>query len=270
MPDWLKKGPWVGTAYFYNSCRLLSEIADILGYEKDSRHYTALAEKIRRAFHRVFTDGNGRMKNEFQTAYVLALVFGLAEDEERTMMAERLWALIEENGVHLNTGFTATPFLLFALADNGYDKEAYRLLMQDTDPSWLYAIRRGATTMWEQWGSIREDGTVRESSLNHYAYGAVGSFLYRRIVGLEIIEPGYRRFAIRPIPGGGITWAECEHRCPFGLIRTKWEIKDGRFRLCVTVPEGTVCELTMPDGKQYTTGSGSYEFECMDEQSTDL
>jgi alpha-L-rhamnosidase len=263
-PDWLKKGPWVGTAYYYRSCRLMSEIASVIGREEDSRRYASLAEKVRAAYRRVFTDGQGRIKEEFQTAYVLALVFDLAEGEERKVMAERLWALVKEAGVHLNTGFTATPFLLFALSDNGYAKEAYELLLQDSDPSWLYQVRHGATTMWEQWGSIQEDGMIKESSLNHYAYGAVGDFFYRRVCGLEAIEPGYRRFAVKPIPGGGLSWAECEHKCPFGTIQTRWERADGTFRLSVTVPFGTTCDVTLPNGEQHTMGSGSYEFECME------
>lgn len=264
VPDWLAKGPWVGTAYFFRSCRLMSEIAAILERGEDSRRYADLAEKVRSAFRKVFTDGHGRMKEEFQTAYVLALAFGLAEGEERRTMAERLWALVKDNGVHLNTGFTATPFLLFALSDNGYEREAYELLLQDTSPSWIYQVHHGATTMWENWQSIHEDGTIQESSLNHYAYGAVGDFFYRRICGLEILEPGYRRFAVKPIPGGGLTWAECGHKCSYGLIWTRWEKTDGEFRLTVTVPFGTTCDVILPNGEQHTTGCGTYEFKYME------
>ncbi len=264
VPDWLAKGPWVGTAYFFRSCRLMSEIAAILGKDEESRRYAALAEKVRAAFRKVFTDGKGHMKEEFQTAYVLALAFDLAEGDERAVMAERLWALVKENGVHLNTGFTATPFLLFALSDNGYEQEAYELLLQDSNPSWLYQVRHGATTMWENWYSVHEDGTIQESSLNHYAYGAVGDFFYRRICGLEAIEPGYRRFAVKPIPGGGLSWAECTHTCPLGTIQTRWEKADGAFRLSVTVPFGTRCEVTLPKGETHTIGSGIYEFESLD------
>lgn len=261
VPGWLKKGPWVGTAYYANSCRLMGEIAGVLGREKDSKHYAALADKVAAAFRKVFLDESGRMKEEFQTGYVLPLYFNLADGEARRVMAERLWALIEENGVHLNTGFTATPYILFALADNGFADEAYQLLLQDGDPSWLYQIRHGATTLWEQWGAVQEDGSIKEASLNHYAYGAVGDFFYRRICGLEPVEAGYRKFIVKPVPGGDLGFAECEHRCPFGLIRVRWERGDGAFRLWITVPVNTTCEVVLPNGERKTVGSGDYEFE---------
>ena len=243
----------------------MSRIAAILGREKDAQYYEKLAEKIRAAFRKAFTDGSGRLKEEFQAGYVLALAFGLAEGGERRVMAERLWALIKENGVHLNTGFTATPFILFALADNNLVDEAYELLLQDSRPSWLYAVRQGATTIWERWDSLCEDGSLVESSLNHYAYGAVGNFFYRRICGLEAIEPGYRRFAVKPVPGGGLTWAECEHKSPFGKIKVRWEKTENAFRLTVSVPLGASAEITMPSGKNYTTGSGDYAFTDMEQ-----
>lgn len=264
LPDWLSKGPWIGTAYFYRSSLLMSRIASILGKKEDSRRYAAQTEKIRSAFRKAFTDGKGRMKEEFQAAYVLALAFDLAQGEEKHVMAERLWGLVKKAGVHLNTGFTATPFLLFTLCDNGFADEAYELLLQDSRPSWLYAVNRGATTIWERWDSLREDGSIEESSLNHYAYGAVGDFFYRRISGLEAIEAGYRRFAVKPAPGGGLTWAECEHKCPYGLIKTRWEKTEGKTRLSVSVPVGCECEVRMPNGEQHTIGSGDYEFETLD------
>jgi len=261
VPDWLARGPWTGTPYYYNSCRLVSKIASILGYEEDSRSYEALAEKINEDYLLAFTDETGRMKEEFQTAYVLPLHFGMGTETQRRTMAQRLWALIEENGSHLNTGFTATPYILFALADNGFAGEAYELLLQDGDPSWLYPIHQGATTIWEQWGSIQPDSSIRESSLNHYAYGAVGDFFYRRVCGLEPVEAGYRRFRVKPVTGGDLQFAECEHKSPFGWIRVRWERREETFRLRITVPVSTVCQVVMPNGEEKTIGSGSYEFE---------
>lgn len=263
VPDWLKKGPWVGTAYYAHSCELMAKIAGILGAEKDARHFAALHEKVKAAFRRVFTDGHGRMKQEFQSAYVLALAFDLETEENRPVMAERLKALIRENNGHLATGFPATPHLLFALADNDCAREAYDLLLQDSDPSWLYQVRHGATTMWEQWSAVQENGTIRESSLNHYAYGAVGDFFYRRICGLEAEEPGYRRFRVRPVPGGGLTWAECVHECPYGRIFVRWEMKEKDFFLHVEVPEKAICEVTLPNGESAEVGGGVHEYHCV-------
>ena len=175
-------------------------------------------------------------------------------------MADRLWQLIQDAGRHLNTGFTATPFLLFALCDHGYAREAYQLLQQDSDPSWLYQIRHGATTIWEQWGAVHEDGSVQESSLNHYAYGAVGDFFYRRICGLEPLEAGYRHFLVKPVPGGGLTWAECTHQCPFGQIKVRWDCVKDTFTLSIHVPVGCICEAVLPNRETQTVLSGDYTF----------
>jgi alpha-L-rhamnosidase len=241
----------------------MSKIAAILGKNQDSQRYTALCKKIKTAFKKVFTDGHGRMKDEFQSAYVLALAFDLETEENRPAMARHLWRLIQENGYHLSTGFPATPYLLFALADHGMGKEAWQLLLQDTDPSWLYPVLHGATTIWEQWGSIQEDGKIKESSLNHYAYGAVGDFFYRRICGLEPAAPGYRQFRVKPLPGGGLTYAECHHDSPYGTIRVRWEQKENHFVLRVEVPDRTNCSVVLPDGQTHEIGSGKHEFQCV-------
>ena len=260
--DWLKKGPEIGTAYYANSCRLMAEIAQILGKPKDARKYQALHEKVRKAFRRKFTDGNGHMRREFQSAYVLALSFGLLEEKDRETAAERLLQLVRDKNMHLSTGFSATPHLLFALADNGFAAEAYRLLLQDTHPSWLYLVRRGATTIWESWRDRNEAGEIVECSYNHYAYGAVGDFLYRRICGLEPLEPGYRRFRVKPVPGGNLSFAECSHRCPAGQIKVRWDRDDTYFTLRVTVPEGTACEVILPDGRtENVEDSGTFEYQ---------
>lgn len=262
VSDWLKRGPWVGTAYFAHSCQVAAKIACILGQTQDAKYYKKLSKKIKIAFRKVFTDGHGRMKNEFQSAYVLALAFGLEKKEFRPAMAARLWELIRENGCHLSTGFTATPYLLYSLCDNGYEDEAYRLLLQETKPSWLYQVKHGATTIWEQWDCIQDNGMIREASLNHYAYGSVGAFFYERICGLEPIEPGYRRYRVKPHPGRVLRWAACEHICPYGKIAVRWEKTENDFHLWVTVPQGTRCDAVLPDGTQETVDAGSYEYRC--------
>ncbi|MGI6570114.1 MAG: family 78 glycoside hydrolase catalytic domain [Caldicoprobacterales bacterium] len=215
--DWIAKGKWIGTAYFANSCGLAGEIAEILGYHQDADYYRNLRKKIVKAYRNVFTDGSGKLKSEFQTAYVLPLHFKMADDAEAKNMAQNLVRLIRKADNHLTTGFPGTPYLLFALSDNGQLDVAYELLLQETCPSWLYQVKAGGTTIWERWDALRPDGTVNtvdlnkpedESSggmvsFNHYAGGAVGDWLYRRIAGIEPTSGGYKTFRIAPKPGGG-------------------------------------------------------------------
>ena len=259
--DWLGKGPWTGTAYYCYACQVMSEIAEALGERADCDFYRKKSEKIKKAYRIRFMDGDGTLNEEFQTGYVLPLYFKMAGQKEAEKMADNLWKLIRENGGHLNTGFTATPYILFALADNGHLKEAYQLLMEDTNPSWLYQVKKGATTMWEQWDVIEENGQVKEASMNHYAYGAVGDFFYRRICGLEPVEAGYRRFRIKPMPGGGLTNAQCSHICIYGTIRVAWRIEEGKMKLKISVPVGTTCEVELPNGKKEELVSGNYKLQ---------
>ena len=135
---------------------------------------------------------------------------------------------------------------------------AYRVLMQDTCPSWLYCVRMGATTFWEQWNTITPDGKVRDPSMNHYAYGAVGDFLYRRVLGLEPTEGGYRHFRVKPVPGGGITWAQGSVRTPYGEISLRWEQTEDDFRVTLDIPVSTTCTLTLPDGETIEQLSGHH------------
>jgi len=273
--DWISRGKWIGTAYFANSCGIAAQIAEILGYDQDAEYFLNLRAKIVKAYRKVFTDGKGRLKKEFQTAYVLPLYFKMSEGEEAANMAINLVRLVREAGNHLTTGFPGTPYLLFALSDNGYPDVAYELLLQETCPSWLYQVKAGATTIWERWDALRPDGTVNTGDLknpgdesgggmvsfNHYAGGAVGDWLYRRVAGIEPTDAGYKTFRIAPIPGGGLKWAKAVHRCPYGEIISHWEIRDNVFILYVKIPFGTKAQIVLPDGKEYRVSSGEYTFE---------
>ena len=259
--DWMKKGKWTATCFYAHSASLLSSIAGILGEKDDGRHYRELSEKVTDAFNSLLTDGKGRIRDEFQTGYVLPLSFGMESGENRKRMADNLERLVGENGFHLSTGFPGTPYILFALADNEHADTAYRLLLQDTCPSWLYMIEKGATTLWEQWNAITPSGEVREPSMNHYAYGAVGAFLYRRVLGLEPIEGGWRKFRLRPLPGGNLTHVEGSVSTPYGLIKASWRIGNGKFKLDVKVPVSAECTVIMPDGKEIKVTSGTHSFE---------
>lgn len=278
--QWMKKKAWINTAYYANSCNIASQIASILKRPKEAERYRQLRSKIIRAYRNYFTDGNGNMKQEFQSAYVCPLYFGMTEGEEQKKYARNLNRLVQEAGNHLTTGFLGTPYILFALSDNGYVDEAYQLLLQDTCPSWLYEVKAGATTIWERWDALRPDGTVNLGegnvkdisdqnmnlgggmvSFNHYANGAVGDWLYRRTAGIEPVKAGYKEFKIQPLPGGGITWVKCKKETPYGTIMSNWKIEDGKFKLDVMVPFGTKAQVFLPDGQALLVSNGEYHYE---------
>jgi alpha-L-rhamnosidase len=240
----LDHGP-TATAYLYRSADELSRIAELLGDRATSARSAALAANVRDAWRREFIDGGGRVRPATQANLARALAFGLVPDELRALAAADLVALVRAAGTHLGTGFLATPFLLPALADHGHLDVAYELLLQDSEPSWLVMIDRGATTIWEQWEGVKADGSVA-ASLNHYSKGAVIGFLHRYVAGLQRVAPGYRRFRVAPRPGGGITRARTHHDSPHGRIEVAWRLDGERGSIEVTVPPGCEAELVLP------------------------
>ncbi len=278
VTQWTGKGKWIATAYLANSLGIVAQIADLIDKPDDAAHYRALRAEVVSAYRKVFTDGSGTLKKEFQTAYVLPLHFGMTDGVEGETMAANLARLIDANGGHLATGFPGTPYILFALSDHGRLDDAYRLLLQDEAPSWLYMVKSGGTTVWERWDALRPDGTVNISDLsgkksdeessggmvsfNHYAAGAVGDWFYRRIAGLEATAGGYREFTVAPLPGGGLTWARASVETPYGTAASDWTIDDGTFSLSVTVPVSTTANVRLPDGTSHSVRSGQHSFSC--------
>ena len=264
IPQHGLKAQWTSTAWWAQSVKLVSRAAGILGREEDEEKYRALFEAIREAFRRRFVR-DGHIVNGFQSIWALAVCFGLLDGEETRLAADDLVKDVRERGNHLATGFVGTPYLLFALSDTGHMDTAWDLLLQDTYPSWLYPVKVGATSIWERWDSLKADGTINTAgdmvSFNHYSYGAVGDFLYRRVCGLEALEAGYRRFRVAPQPGR-LAWAETRHVSPYGEIAVHWELKDGVFKMNVTVPEGTTAEAVLPDGTARTFEGGQYQLSC--------
>lgn len=277
VKDWLNKGPEIATAYLKNTLDLAANIAMLLGHEKDSLKYQELSYQTSEAYKKKFYDGT-KLKNEFQTAYVVSLYFNIFENPlERQQVAKNLHNLIVENGGNLDTGFTGTPYILFALADNGLESEAYQLLLNETCPSWLYAVKTGATTLWERWDALREDGTVNTGDLNndkdnnesggmvsfnHYANGAVGDFFYRRILGIEMVSAGYQTLTIKPILGGELTSAKGYTTTAYGKIMVEWEIIDSQFNLSVEIPVSSKAVVSLPNGENHAITSGCYQFSC--------
>jgi alpha-L-rhamnosidase len=260
----MKKGKWTATAYFANSARLLSIIAGILGYKDDKKTYLKLFEKIKRAFNAILVDKAGNITNGFQSIYALAVYFGLVDGKAKQRNIENLNNDVAKNGDHLTTGFVGTPYLTFALSDHGHIDTAYRLLLQETCPSWLYPIKCGATSIWELWDALMPDGHVHEKgnmvSFNHYAYGAIGDWMYRRIAGIEAVEAGYKRIRIAPMPDGGLTRVECTHKSPYGTIASRWRYEGNAFVLDVEIPCNTSAEIVLPDGQTANIGSGEHHF----------
>lgn len=252
----------VATAYFARSAGLMSRIAEILGRPGDAARYAELAASVRAAWQAEFIDQDGDLRPATQATAVRALTFGLVPGELRDQAAALLVRLIRDAGTHLGTGFLATPDLLPALAEAGHADVAYELLFTDTPPSWLGMIDKGATTIWEWWQGIDDDG-VPHQSLNHYSKGAVISFLHRYTAGIRLgEEPGYRRFRIQPVPGGGLTSAAAAHESPYGRIESSWRIDRGLLHLDVLIPAGTTAEVVLPDHVAQRAGPGRHRFEA--------
>jgi len=234
------------TAYLYRSAATVVRVAGVLGRPEDQwRPYQVIAEGALDVWRREFVRPDGTLALQTQASHVRALAFGLVPGELRPAVAGRLAELIGRAGGHLETGFLSTPYLLPVLADSGHLRTAYELLRQDTPPSWLTMVDRGATTMWEHWDGVDEHGVPR-GSLNHYSKGAVAAFLHRYVAGLRPAEPGYRRFEVRPQPGGGITGASTRHVGPFGPIEVSWRRGDSSMELDVLVPPGTTATVVLP------------------------
>ncbi|MBF8190329.1 glycoside hydrolase family 78 protein [Nonomuraea sp. K274] len=258
----------VATAYLAHSARLLAETATLLGHADDGRRYGELAGRVRAAFESAYVTASGTMTSDSQSAYALALRFGLISDDARRAGAgRRLVELVRENGHRIGTGFVGTPLICDALTGIGACDDAYRLLLQTECPSWLYAVTMGATTIWERWDSMLPDGTVNPgemTSFNHYALGAVADWMHRTVAGLAPAAPGYRRLLVRPRPGGGLTHARAAHVTPYGRAEVSWERTGDRLEVHLLVPPNTTAEVYLPaePERPVQAGAGRHVFHC--------
>ncbi len=263
--DWVAAGAntptdVLNTAFFASSTALTARAARVLGKAADARRYEALFEQIRDAFNRAYVTPDARIKGETQTAYALALAFDLLPEEKRPRAVAHLVQDIEERGWHLSTGFVGIRFLLPMLSRFGHTDVAYRLLLQDTYPSWGYEIRNGATTIWERWDGVRPPDTNipwrRDSpfqdpgmnSFNHYAFGCVGEWLFNTVAGIDAApgRAGFERIIIAPKPGAGLTWARATYHSIRGPIRSAWKRKNGRLTLDVSIPANSTATIRVP------------------------
>jgi alpha-L-rhamnosidase len=252
----------IAQAFYAHSTQLLINAAVILGKQNDVRKYTDLLSKIKKAFQTEYVTPSGRMISGTQTSYVLALNFDMLPEELRASAAARLVKNINDYDGHVTTGFLGTPYICHVLSRFGYTDVAYSLLMNETYPSWLYPVKNGATTIWERLDGIKTDKTFEDpgmNSFNHYAYGAIGDWMYSDIAGINVDEeaPGFHKMIIAPQPGGGLTREAAELETPYGTVRSAWNIiSNNTFIMDVTIPANTTALVTLPSTSGQVTESG--------------
>lgn len=284
----------IAQCFFANSTQIVLNAARVLGKKDDVAKYSKLLDNVKSAFLKEYVTPSGRLVSSTQTAYVLALNFDMLPENLRQSAAERLVENVKNYGSHLTTGFLGTPYLCHVLSRFGYPDIAYDLLLQDTYPSWLYPVKMGATTIWERWDGIKPDSTFQTpgmNSFNHYAYGAIGDWMYRVTAGLELDGEGgvgYKKAKIKPHPGGGFSHAEASLPTIYGELSSTWKIGGDRLVLNVNIPANTTATIYVPteEGKEVLldgmpvannkevtvqgrekgylivkTGSGNYRFE---------
>jgi alpha-L-rhamnosidase len=259
-PDRAKADPSVvAQACGYRSARIVSDTAALLGLEAERAEFAGVADRMRDAFRAHYVEAGGRVRSDSATVYALALVFDLLEERDRAAAGDRLAELVEAAGYRISTGFAGTPFITDALTDAGHLDAAYRLLMNRDDPSWLYSVTMGATTVWERYDSMLPDGTINPgemTSFNHYALGAVADWMHRTIGGIAPLEPGYSRILLAPRPGGGLESASASLVTRHGRVAVDWRIEGGALTVDVEVPEGATAVLRLPGAADIELGAG--------------
>ena len=261
----------VANVFYFVSTNIVAKVAKILGEDALADEYTVRAEAIKSAFQTEYFTATGRLVSETQTACVLTLYFGLVPEERKERVIQTLKTNFAEHKNHLVTGFAGTPYLLFALSENGMHDLAEKLLFHEDFPSWLYAVKMGATTIWERWDGLLPDGSPHEPSMNsfnHYSYGSVGDWLYRVVAGIRETSPGYRTIKLAPTLTKGLESVCAEFQSVYGTVVSGYECKDGKLRVFVTVPANCTAEVVIPEHETVSVGSGSYEWEY--ETNTDL
>ncbi len=272
--DWLNledptPGDLIGTSFVAKGARQLSQMAAAIGLTADAAKYEKLYDDVRTAFIARFVAADGKIGSDSQTGYILAFTNDLVPADLVDAAGEHFAQTVIRRDVHLSTGFLGVDGLLPVLTKIGRADLAYRLLQNTSYPSWGYEIGWGATTVWERWNSINPDGTFNDvgmNSFNHYAYGAVGEWMYRTLAGVSAAEPGYKKILIAPVPGAGITSASLRLETPYGEVASSWRSTPDGFTLDVTVPANTTATVRIPAGDGSadvkTIASGTYHFEA--------
>jgi alpha-L-rhamnosidase len=281
----------IAQIFYAASTQNVINAAKVLGNDTDVATYQRLLHDIKNAFMREYVTSSGRLTSNSQTAYVLALYFDMLPENLRAQAAKRLVDNISLYKNHLTTGFLGTPYLCHVLSRFGYTDVAYQLLLQETYPSWLYPVKKGATTIWERWDGIKADGSfqaISMNSFNHYAYGAIGDWMYKNIAGINFTEdnPGYKKILISPKLGGQFTHVAGSLETLYGLVKSDWKLNEDKFSLDVIIPANTSATIVLPSSSKsaiktdsgiqklidasskngnkdlsLTVGSGKYHFE---------
>jgi alpha-L-rhamnosidase len=241
----------IAQCFWAYSTQLLINTAQVLGKTDDVKTYTDMLNRVKTAFMNEYVTPNGSLLSDTQTAYVLALQFDMLPESLRVQAVERLVQNIIRYRNHLTTGFLGTPYLCHVLSRFGRTDVAYRLLLQDTYPSWLYPVKMGATTIWERWNGLHPDGTPETptmNSYNHYAYGAIGDWMYRVAAGVDTYDDGtgYKHIRIMPHLGGSLTDVSASLQTYYGTLSSVWNITDGKLQLSVTIPPNTKANIFIP------------------------
>ena len=261
----------IANAYYLYVTELVKKTAEVLGKDEEAKKYANLYETTLDAFQREYYTETGRIVSETQTGAIISLYFNLAREKDRKRILNTLLTNIGNHKNHLATGFVGTPYICHTLSENGAHEMAATLFMKEDYPSWLYAVNMGATTIWERWNSIKPDGTFDESgmnSLNHYAYGSVGDWMYRKVAGLSQLEPGYKKFQVKPMFVKGIEECGTEFESVYGKIVANTSSKNGKIHVHVEVPANTTAVIVLPEKEEvHEVGSGVYNYEYDTETS---
>ena len=251
----------LSTAYWAKIAMMMAEMSHAIGHNVEAQYYAGLYEEIKQSYNIAYVVPDGSIETNTQAAYVLALDNDLVPDHLRESAASKLVANLKSiyNEGHLATGFLGTPPLCFVLAETGYLDMAYQLLNAETYPSWLYMILNGATTMWERWDAYTIEDGIHDpgmNSFNHYAYGAIAEWLYRVVAGIDVLEPGYKRIALRPRPGGDYTYAQATYDSLHGEIASSWKITEQGTYYDFVIPANTSALLELPTGDPFSIKEG--------------
>lgn len=255
---------YVANVYYLNSIRLVAKAAGILGKKDAEAEYQALAEDVLQKLRDEYVTKNGRVISDTQAGNALALHFDVVEEKDRPAVLSRLLYRLQQHNNHLTTGFAGTPFLCPVLSENGAHDVAGGVFLKDDCPSWLYHVKLGATTMWELWDGVNPDGSFNPyemNSLNHYSYGSIGGWMFHCLLGLNLLEPGYKRSRIAPRLIKGLPQVEGSIETVYGRLACRISCLNGRYTIDVEIPANTTAEVSLPGREKEELGSGIYHFE---------